>query len=382
MTISSALNRQGYVHPRKKLMALKGTTVLEFGGIGPGPFLGMMLADFGADVIVIDKPNSITLTKRGKRFVKVDLKKPSDKEAVRLLCTKADVIIDPYRPGVMEKLGFGPDVLLETNPRLVYARLTGWGQDGPYSSMAGHDLNYAALSGTLNQLGRGDAPPFPPLNLLADFSGGSLMCAWGILLALYEREKSGLGQVIDCAMVDGVLYLSTFVWDGKQNGLFSRPRGQNLLDSGAPFYDVYTTKDGKYLSVGAIEPQFYAILLEKLELRSKVKASEQHNVKKWGEIRQLFSDKIASKTQSEWCTIFDGTDACVAPVLDYEDLANHPHTVQRQMLVRNPSNSSGNLFASMTPRPAPRLSRTPAHVGDHKVVELHQLLQEFQPAKL
>eukprot|EP01126_Amoeba_proteus_P067100 TRINITY_DN983_c0_g2_i6.p1 TRINITY_DN983_c0_g2~~TRINITY_DN983_c0_g2_i6.p1 ORF type:complete len:370 (+),score=64.72 TRINITY_DN983_c0_g2_i6:109-1218(+) len=340
-------------------MALSGLRVVEFCGIGPGPFLGTMLADFGADVLCIDRLQSMPMiTCRGKRIIRADLKDTKTVHSIKQIITKSDVLIDPYRPGVMEKLGLGPTEMMILNPALIYARLTGFGQNGPYASMAGHDINYVAMSGTLSKLGRPDSPPIPPGNILADFAGGSLTCAWGILLALYEREKSGKGQVIDSAMMDGVLYLSSFLWEGQKNGLWDKPRGQNVIDSGAPYYDVYTTKDGKWISIGAIEPQFYRILVKKLELEEQLEGIQQYNTKKWPEMRQIFAEKIKTKTRDEWQQIFDGSDACVVPVLEFTEVLSHPHGLSRRVLMTK--NRVGPRSKSVAlPRPAPRLSRTP-----------------------
>jgi len=360
-------------------MALRGVSVVEFSGIGPGPFLGTILADFGADVVCIERTRSV-LPSRGKRSILVDLKQPQTLQAVKSLCSKADVLIDPFRPGVMEKLGLGPEVLMALNPRLIFARLTGFGQKGAYATMAGHDINYAAISGVLSMLGRKGSVPTPPVNLLADFAGGSFACAIGILLCLYERERSGKGQVIDNAMIDSVLYMSTFLWAGRTNGLFTMPRGENLLDTGAPFYDVYLTKDEKFMSVGALEPQFYAILVDKLGVKELVKPQNQQNRALWPEVRQIFKEKFMSKTRDEWQKIFDHTDACVLPVLELHEISENVHTSSREMLDRNPeaSVSDKGILEGFTPQPAPRLSRTPGTVA-HKTerLSLDEVLTQF-----
>ncbi|KAL8204005.1 UNVERIFIED_CONTAM: hypothetical protein K2H54_066037 [Gekko kuhli] len=246
-------------------MALRGTQVLELAGLAPVPFCGQILADFGAQVVRVDRFRSaaikVDVQGRGKRSLALDLKQPRGAETLARLCHKADVLIEPFRPGVMENLNLGPDVLLKNNPRLIYARLTGFGSSGAYSKMAGHDINYLAVSGVLSRLGRKDENPYAPVNLLADFAGGSVMCALGIIIALYERSKSGKGQVIDASMVEGAAYLSSFLWKSQNLGLWNRPRGENLLDSGAPFYETYKTSDGKFMAVGALEPQFYKQLI-------------------------------------------------------------------------------------------------------------------------
>ncbi|NXA28649.1 AMACR racemase, partial [Ibidorhyncha struthersii] len=254
--------------------------------------------------------------------------------------------------GVMEKLGLGPEVLLRENPRLIYARLTGFGQTGTYAKSAGHDINYLALSGVLSKLGRKDENPYAPINLLADFAGGGVMCALGIVTALYERNRSGKGQIIDASMVEGVAYLSSFLWKSQNLGLWNRPRGENLLDSGAPYYDTYKTSDGKFMAVGAIEPQFYEQLIKGLGLDSD-KLPSQLSFSDWPEMKKKFASIFAQKTQAEWCSIFDGTDACVTPVLSFDDVALHQHNKQRSSFIKNDQEE-------ISPRPAPLLSRTPA----------------------
>ncbi|OPJ82457.1 alpha-methylacyl-CoA racemase [Patagioenas fasciata monilis] len=316
----------------------------------------MILADFGARVVRVDRTTHSAMATdvqgRGKRSLALDLKRPAGAAVLRRLCRGADVLIEPFRHGIMEKLGLGPDVLLQENPRLIYARLTGFGQTGKYASSAGHDINYLALSGVLSKLGRKDENPYAPLNLLADFAGGGVMCAMGIVSALYERTRSGKGQVIDASMVEGVAYLSSFLWKSQKLGLWNRPRGENLLDSGAPFYETYKTSDGKYMAVGAIEPQFYEQLLKGLNLDSDELPS-QLSFSDWPEMKKKFASVFAQKTQAEWCSIFDGTDACVTPVLSFDDVASHQHNKQRSSFIKNDQEE-------ISPRPAPLLSRTPA----------------------
>ncbi|KAF9975745.1 hypothetical protein BGZ73_000495 [Actinomortierella ambigua] len=318
---------------------LAGIKVLEIAGLAPAPFAGMVLSDFGADVIRIDRSTSRMnpdVLARNKRSVAINLKSPAGIDTVIRLAEKADVIIEPFRPGVMERLGLGPDVLLAKNPRLVYARMTGFGQQGHYAKMAGHDINYLAISGVLNILGRdGDRPAFP-INLLADFAGGGFMCAMGVVLALHERTRSGKGQVVDAAMIHGVNYLGSFVYNMQQTGaLFQTPRGTGQLDGGAHYYDTYKTKDGKWMAVGAIEPEFYALLLKGLGLDPmRDNLPEQTNAEEWPRMKEMFTKLFAEKTQEEWVAIFDLTDACVTPVLDY--------------------------YSMPTPAAAPCLSRTPA----------------------
>ncbi|NXA12100.1 AMACR racemase, partial [Sapayoa aenigma] len=337
-------------------MALGGVRVLELAGLAPAPLCGMILADFGARVVRVDRlPGSAAAADvqgRGKRSLALDLKRPQGAEALRRLCRAADVLIEPFRHGVMEKLGLGPEVLLQENPRLIYARLTGFGQTGKYAKSAGHDINYLALSGVLSKLGRKDENPYAPINLLADFAGGGVMCAMGIVVALYERATSGRGQIIDASMVEGVAYLSSFLWKSQNLGLWSRPRGENLLDSGAPFYEIYRTSDGKFMAVGALEPQFYKELIKGLGLDPN-ELDTQMNFSDWPEMKKKFASIFAQKTQAEWCRVFDGTDACVTPVLSFDDVASHQHNKQRCSFIKNDQ-------GEISPRPAPLLSRTPA----------------------
>uniref|UniRef100_A0A8C4ULQ7 Alpha-methylacyl-CoA racemase n=1 Tax=Falco tinnunculus TaxID=100819 RepID=A0A8C4ULQ7_FALTI len=290
-------------------MALSGVRVLELAGLAPAPLCGMILADFGAWVVRVDRaPRSAVATDvqgRGKRSLALNLKRPPGAAALRRLCCGADVLIEPFRHGVMEELGLGPEILLQENPRLIYARLTGFGQTGKYARSAGHDINYLALSGVLSKLGRKNENPYAPINLLADFAGGGVMCALGIITALYERTKSGKGQIVDASMVEGVAYLSSFLWKSQNLGLWNRPRGENLLDGGAPFYETYKTSDGKYMAVGAIEPQFYEQLINGLGLGSHELPS-QLSFSDWPEMKKKFASIFAQKTQAEWCSIFDG----------------------------------------------------------------------------
>uniref|UniRef100_A0A3Q1F212 Alpha-methylacyl-CoA racemase n=1 Tax=Acanthochromis polyacanthus TaxID=80966 RepID=A0A3Q1F212_9TELE len=339
-------------------MALAGVRVIELAGLAPAPFCGMILADFGAKVIRVDRTKvaaSMDTQARGKRSVAINLKTAEGVALLRKLCVQSDVVLEPYRKGVMEKLGLGPHELLMENPRLIYARLTGYGQSGSYATAAGHDINYLAMSGLLSRLGRSGEKPYAPLNLLADFAGGGLTCALGIVLALLERTKSGKGQVIDASMVEGAAYTGSFIWKSRSIGLWDRSRGENLLDSGAPFYDTYQTSDGKYMAVGAIEPQFYKQLLQGLELNAG-DLPPQMSFDDWPELRRIFTQRFASKTQADWSRIFDGTDACVTPVLTFEQVSAHPHNQERGSFVKD---SSGQE----SPRPAPVLSRTPAEPG-------------------
>lgn len=350
------------------MSALEGIRVVEMAGLAPAPYCGMILADFGADVVRVDRrgSRSADLLCRGKRSIGVDLKHPDGVATVLRLVEKADVLLEPFRPGVMERLGLGPDVALAKNPKLVYARLTGYGQDGPYGSMAGHDINYIAISGALSLVGRKGEKPLAPVNLIGDFAGGGMLCAMGIAFALLERQRSGKGQVIDSAMIDGASHLVTFVHKMRGFGAW-KDRGTNLLDGGAPFYDTYRTKDGRFVSVGAIEPQFYAALLKGLGLEGAA-IPEQNDKSGWAANAARFAEIFASKTRDEWSAIFDGTDACVAPVLELAEVHEHPHNAARSAMVNG------------DPAPAPRLSRTPGtasatmpQVGEHT----DQVLAEY-----
>ncbi|XP_066255346.1 alpha-methylacyl-CoA racemase [Euwallacea similis] len=327
-------------------MALKGIRVVEFAGLAPGPFCGKVLSDFGASVIRIDKKLSdpdLDCLGNGKKSLCLNLKSPQAREIVQKLIKTSDVSIEPYRAGVMEKLGLGPEVLLKVNPRLIYARLSGYGHSGPYCHKAGHDINYLALSGLLSLLGRKGEKPMFPVNLLADFGGGGLMCALGIVLALLEREKSGKGQVVEANMVQGTAYLGSFLYKSQNLPLWGNPRGANLLDSGAPFYEVYETKDHKYIAVGALESNFYLNLLKGLGLTKEEAPQydfENNKIK--------FERKFLEKTRDEWCEIFENLDACIAPVLELEEAPLHPH------------NKVQGMFKEGAPKAAPNLSRTPA----------------------
>lgn len=357
-------------------MALAGIRVLELAGLAPAPFCGMILSDFGASVIRVDRTKAgmpIDTMGRGKRSVAINLKTPAGVSLLKKLCLQSDVVLEPYRKGVMEKLGLGPQELLRENPRLIYARLTGYGQNGSLSLAAGHDINYLAMSGLLSRLGRSAEKPYAPLNLVADFAGGGLTCALGIVLALLERTKSGKGQIVDASMVEGAAYVGSFVWKSQRIGMWNNPRGQNMLDSGAPFYDTYQTSDGKYMAVGGIEPQFYKELLKGLEL-DPAELPSQMSFQDWPEIRRIFKERFASKPQAEWTRIFDGTDACVTPVLSFEEVGSHPHNQQRGSFIKDQSGEE-------SPRPAPVLDRTPSEpclkpdpmIGEHTV----EVLEEY-----
>jgi alpha-methylacyl-CoA racemase len=330
--------------------------VIELGGIGPGPHAGMILADLGADVVRVRRPGgmampaeNIDLLHRGKRAVDLDVK--SELGTLLDLVAKADVLLDCFRPGTCERLGIGPDDCAAVNPRLIFARITGWGQDGPLASTAGHDINYLSQTGALSAIGYRDRPPVPPLNLVADFGGGSMLVLAGILAALYEREKSGQGQVIDAAMVDGVSILSQVMWTMKATGSLKDQRESFLLDGGAPYYRTYETADGGYMAVGAIEPQFFAQLLAGLGL-SADEVPNQADVARYPEMRELFTSVFAGKTRDAWTAIFAGTDACVTPVLSWTEAASSEHLLARRTVI--------DIDGTEQAAPAPRFSRSVA----------------------
>ncbi|MEV4733823.1 CaiB/BaiF CoA-transferase family protein [Saccharopolyspora sp. NPDC049426] len=331
---------------------LAGVKVVELAGLGPAPFCAMLLADLGADVVRVDRPGAggaDDLLNRGKRSVQVDLKHEQGPQAVLALAQEADVLLEGLRPGVTERLGVGPDQCWELNPRLVYGRMTGWGQEGPLAHTSGHDVGYVSLTGMLHLIGRKDGPPQVPANLLGDFGGGAMYLAVGVLAALLEARVSGRGQVVDAAIVDGTAHLGTMLWGFFGSGGWSTERGTNLLDTGAPYYDVYETSDGGYISVGALEPKFYAELLDKLELTGKV--PDRDDATNWPELREAFAEKFKQRTRQEWTEVFDGSDACVAPVLSMAEAEQHPHLAARETLVRRDGR--------VQPAPAPRFSRTP-----------------------
>jgi alpha-methylacyl-CoA racemase len=342
---------------------LAGVRVLEFEAIGPGPFAGMLLADLGADVLVIDRPADSDLglkrerwydvMMRGKRSVTLDLKASGAKEAALALAAKADALIEGFRPGVMERLGLGPEVALARNPKLVYGRMTGWGQDGPLAARAGHDINYIALAGVLHAFGRRGEAPVPPLNLVGDFGGGGMLLALGIACALLETARSGKGQVVDAAMVEGASLLAAMFSGFLAAQSWSEERGVNILDTGAPWYDVYETKDAEYVSIGAIEAKFYEDLLSRLGVAAQ-DLPGQHERTRWPELRELLRRKFKEKTRAEWCEAFEGSDACFAPVLTFSEARAHPHNKARQAFVE--------VAKVEQPAPAPRFSRTPGVV--------------------
>ncbi len=334
---------------------LSGVTVIELGGIGPAPFAGMTLAGMGADVIRIDRPGpgspvmQDSLTDRGKRSVVLDLKQPGAAAAVLDLAAGADVLIEPFRPGVAERLGVGPAHALARNPALVYGRMTGWGQDGPLAPRAGHDIGYIAITGALHAIGPAGGPPQIPLNLLGDYGGGSTYLVMGVLAALIEARATGRGQVVDAAIVDGTVQLLSAVHALLAQGTWTDQRGANLLDGGTPYYSVYATSDGKYLAVGALEPKFYAELVARLGLDAD--PADQHDRSQWPELRRKIAAAVAGKTRDEWAEIFAGTDACAAPVLSLAEAAGHPHLAARGTLTERDG--------IMQSGPAPRFSAHP-----------------------
>jgi len=362
---------------------LSGYRIIEIAGIGPGPFAAMMLADMGAEVIRVERAQSVKGTAtatahwdtllRGRKNIAIDLKNPQGVEALLQLVEKADAIIEGFRPGVMERLGIGPTECAKRNPKIVFGRMTGWGQDGPYASLAGHDINYIALAGALAHFARKDEAPVPPLNMVGDFGGGGMFLAFGVVCALLETQKSGKGQVIDAAMIDGSATLMSMFWAMKSIGMFNENApGTNLLDTGAHFYDVFQCQDGKYISIGSIEPQFYALLLEKTGLTNDPAFAKQMDPSQWPTLKAKLQDVIKQKTQAQWCAIMEGTDVCFAPVLTMTEATQHPHHIARNTFI--------DIAGVTQPAPAPRFSRTspetptpPAHAGQHST----QILNEW-----
>jgi alpha-methylacyl-CoA racemase len=340
---------------------LSGVRVIEFQGIGPGPFCAMLLSDMGADVVRIDRKGGMggskfDVTSRGRRSVALDLKKPEDVATALALIGKADALIEGFRPGVMERLGLGPEEALKANPKLVYGRMTGWGQTGPLALTAGHDINYIALTGALGAMGPADRPPSPPLNLVGDFGGGALYLAMGICAALFEAQRSGHGQIIDAAMTDGAASLAAMFYGFRAMGMWSDSRDNNLLDGGAHFYDCYETKDGKYVSIGSIEPQFYALLLEKAGLSQDTAFHAQMDKGQWPDLSTKLAAVIGEKTRAEWCALMEGSDVCFAPVLTLNEAPEHAHNKARETFVA--------VHGVVQPNVAPRFSRTPSQVQE------------------
>jgi alpha-methylacyl-CoA racemase len=339
---------------------LSGIRIIELAGIGPGPLAAMVLGDLGADVVRIDRIKSsfvldvapkYAVHTRNRRSIAIDLRRPEAAEVVLRLVAGADGLIDPFRPGVVERLGIGPEPCLKRNPKLVYGRITGWGQEGPLADKAGHDINYIALAGVLGAIGRQGETPVPPLNLVADYGGGGMLLAVGMLAGLIESMKSGRGQVVDAAMIDGAALLLGMITGLRGAGLWSEARGTNLLDSGAHFYEVYETQDGKHVAVGAIEPQFYANLIDKLGLTGEALPAQMDR-DSWPVMKARFAAIFKTRTRDEWCAIMNEADTCVAPVLSIDEAPMHPHAHARAAFIE--------VDGAVQPAPAPRFSRTPS----------------------
>ena len=352
---------------------LSGIRIIEVAGIGPGPFCGLLLSDLGADVIRVDRAYEVNggdpaeppsnVLNRGRRSIGVDLKKPEGVETVLRFVDSADALFEGFRPGVMERLGLSPEVCLARNPKLVYGRMTGWGQEGPYAQMAGHDINYIALAGALDSIGRRGQPPTPPLNLVGDFGGGGLVLAYGLVCGLLETQRSGKGQVIDSAMVDGAAILMTMFYGMHAAGTWSAERGMNRLDSGSHWYDAYETADGKYVAIGSVEDKFYEEMLRNTGAGG-AELPDRQDPAYWPELKERMGAIFRSKTRDEWCTIMEGTDSCFAPVLSLEEAPDHPHNKFRD--------SFTEVAGIRQPAPTPRFERTPGaiqrpppHPGQH-----------------
>jgi alpha-methylacyl-CoA racemase len=353
---------------------LQGIRVIELQGIGPGPFCGMMLSDMGAEVIRIDRAGNVVggdaqnppidVLARGRSSIGVDLKNPDGVEVVLRLVETADALIEGFRPGVMERLGLGPEECLARNPKLVFGRMTGWGQEGPYAMAAGHDINYISLAGALEPIGRNGEAPVPPLNLVGDFGGGGMLLAFGVACGIVEAQRSGQGQVVDAAMVDGAASLMAMFHSMRALGIWNDERGTNLLDTGSHFYDVYECADGRYISIGSIEPQFYAELMRLTGLDGDEDFAAQLSRSSWPELKERISAVFKTRTRDEWCEIMDATDVCFAPVLTLAEAPEHPHNQHREVFTE--------LSGVIQPNPSPRFSRTeatiqspPAHPGQH-----------------
>ncbi len=341
---------------------LAGLKVVELAGIGPGPYAAMLLADMGAEVIRVERPGrqgsavppEQDVLRRNRRSVVLDLRQPRGVETVLRLVAQADVLLEGFRPGVTERLGLGPDDCWAVNPSLVYGRMTGWGQHGPLAAAAGHDIGYIAITGALHAVGRAGGPPVPPLNLVGDFGGGSTFLVMGVLAACWEADRSGRGQVVDAAIVDGASSLTGLLHGMMAGGLWRDQRGVNMLDGGVPWYDTYETSDGRWMAVGALEPQFYAELVQILELDPDV--ADRSDRQRWPDIRRALTAAFATRTQVEWSDVFEGTDACVAPVLSLREAADHPHLAKRSTFVE--------VGGVVQPAPAPRFSRTTSAVPE------------------
>lgn len=344
-------------------------------GLGPAPFCAMLFADMGAHVVRIARPGaaaarSTDVLARGRPTLEVDLRAPGGAATVLELAASADVLIEGFRPGVMERLGLGPDVCLAVRPQLVYGRMTGWGQDGPLAHSAGHDINYIALSGALHAMGSRDRPPSPPLNLVGDFGGGAMVLAFGLVAALLESRSSGQGQVVDAAMTDGAALLSAMIYGMHGAGRWSLEREDNMLDGAAPYYCTYECADGKYLAVGAIEPPFYALMMELCAVDDPLLRGQQNERSEWAVMRSRLATLFRSRTREEWCGLLEGTDACVTPVLDWEEAPRHPHNVARATFVE--------LDGIVQPGAVPRFSRTPGAAKPAERKDADRILQEWR----
>ncbi|SDN10809.1 CaiB/BaiF CoA transferase family protein [Pseudomonas jinjuensis] len=340
---------------------LAGVKIVEMNAIGPAPVATMILADMGAEVIRIDRmaagffDGDGSLLGRGRRSIAIDPRKPGASEVLLKLIDGADVLIEGFRPGVMERLGLGPDVCLARNPKLVYGRMTGWGQSGPLAPTAGHDLNYISLSGVVNAMGHPDRAPTPPLHMVGDMGSGAMFLVTGVLAALFEAQKSGKGQVVDAAICDGATLLASMYYEMRHKGRWNDQRGSNMLDGGTPFYGCFTCADGKFISIGPLEPQFYQDLIQRCGVADDPAFKAQYAVREWPAMRARLEQLFLSRTRAEWCELLEGTDACFAPVLDFSEAPNHPHNQARDMFFE----SEGVLM----PSPAPRFSRTPSEPG-------------------
>lgn len=351
------------------MSVLNGLKIVEMSAIGPVPLAGMLLSDMGAEVVRQVKPNDPfaipnDVCHRGKLSLELDIKTEQGQQQAKQLIEKADVVIEGSRPGVMERLGLGPEQFEQANPKLIYGRMTGWGQTGPLAQTAGHDINYIALTGALHAIGRESENPVPPLNLVGDYGGGSMFLVMGILAALYERQTSGKGQVIDAAITEGTANLMSIFYSMNQVGMWSQNRASNMLDSAAPYYDTYQTSDNKFIAIGAIEPKFYAELVEKMELGLELFA-EQNNQEKWQQQKQQIARVVKTKTQDEWLEIFKGSDACVSPVLDFKQANKHPQMQHRQ--------AYQEIGERVEPMPAPKFSRTPSSASKERSVSFTKL---------
>jgi alpha-methylacyl-CoA racemase len=354
---------------------LTGFKVIEIAGIGPGPFAAMLLGDMGADVIRVERPEAVRPRRgpnrdvllRNRRSVAIDLKSTDGRDALLAMVEQVDALIEGFRPGVMERLGLSPETCLARNPALVYGRMTGWGQTGPYAPAAGHDINYIALAGALFHFARADEAPVPPLNLVGDFGGGGMLLAFGVVCGLLEAARSGVGQVVDAAMVDGTALLMAMAWAHRAMGAFDPTSpGRNMLDTGAPYYDVYRCRDGRFISVGAVEPQFYAALLRATGLDGDADFAAQNDRDKWPILKERLREVFATRTRDEWCAVMEHTDICFAPVLAMDEAVDHPHNRERATFT--------DVDGVTQPAPAPRFSRTPGaieaapvHPGEHTV---------------